>query len=523
MHVKQALVEGLEQAANIIRVLTDTDMFFETKTVILTTGTSLAGRIITGERVTAAGRAGESAAYGLAESLRKLGFNLERLKTGTPPRLDAKTIDFEKTSLQSGSDVPLYFSFGPPPDIKDFPVPNPVYPQNGLTPWRQQIPCYLISTNEKTHQIIRSNIHRAPLFNGSIEGTGPRYCPSIEDKIMKFADKPSHPLFLEPEGWETSEVYLQGANTSLPEDVQLEMIRSIPALENAEIIRMGYAIEYDYVPPNQILSTLETKLIPGIFLAGQINGTTGYEEAAGQGLVAGINAALKVQGKPPLIIRRDQGYIGVMIDDLVTKKLTEPYRLFTSRAEYRLLLRQSNADLRLTPLGHEVGLIGKDRYESVETKRRLIPVEVERLSKTVLVAEKISDDMHKHDFPPLGRNTTALEFLRRPEASYETLLALGFGNPQLNLDAAEQVEIETKYRGYIEKQEIAVQRMQKLENKRIPDWFEYDEITSLRYEACFKLKKFRPQTLGQASRIDGVTPADMALIMIYLERARRNS
>ncbi len=522
LHVKQALVEGLEPFGNNIKVLTDTDMYFEAKTVILTTGTSLAGRIITGERVVAAGRAGESAAYGLAESLRELGLRLERLKTGTPPRLDAKTIDFEKTALQPGSDVPLYFSFNSPPDINDFPVPNPVYPQNGLTGWRQQIPCYLIYTNEETHRIIRSNIHRAPLFNGSIEGIGPRYCPSIEDKIMKFADKLSHPLFLEPEGWETSEVYLQGANTSLPEDVQIEMVRSIPALANVEIIRMGYAIEYDYVPPSQILSTLETKLISGLFLAGQINGTTGYEEAAGQGLLAGINAALKVKGKQPLVIRRDQGYIGVMIDDLVTKELTEPYRLFTSRAEYRLLLRHSNADLRLTPLGYEAGLISKARYESVEAKRRLIPVEIGRLSKTVLVAQKLSNAMQEHNFPQLGRNTTALEFLRRPEASYGTLLALGFGNPELNGDAAEQVEIETKYQGYIEKQEVAVQRMQKLENKHIPDGFEYDGITGLRYEACFKLKKFRPQTLGQASRIDGVTPADMALIMIYLERARRN-
>ncbi len=522
LHVKQALVEGVEPAGNTIKILTDTDLAFEAKTVILTTGTSLAGRIITGEKSIAAGRAGENAAYGLSESLRELGFSLKRLKTGTPPRLDAKTIDFEKTTLQSGSDVPLYFSFALPPDTSDFPVPNPVYPQNGLTPWRQQIPCYLISTNEKTHQIIRSNIHRAPLFNGSIEGTGPRYCPSIEDKIFKFADKSSHQFFLEPEGWETSEVYLQGANTSLPEDVQLEMVRSIPALENTEIIRMGYAIEYDYVPPSQISSTLETKSIPGLFLAGQINGTTGYEEAAGQGLVAGINAALKVNGKQPLVFRRDQGYIGVMIDDLVTKELTEPYRLFTSRAEYRLLLRHDNADLRLTPVGYEVGLIDKERYDAVEARRRTIPAEMERLSKTVIVAEKTGDEMEQHGVPQLGRNSTALEFLRRPEASYELLLALGFGNPELSRDAAVQVEIETKYRGYIEKQEVMVQRMRKLEEKRIPVWFEYDEITGLRYEACFKLKEFRPQTLGQASRIDGVTPADMALIMVHLERARMN-
>ncbi|MFO8101818.1 MAG: tRNA uridine-5-carboxymethylaminomethyl(34) synthesis enzyme MnmG [Dehalococcoidia bacterium] len=521
LYLKQALVEGVEPAGDNIKVLTDSDLSFEARAVVLTTGTSLAGRIITGEKVIAAGRAGESAAYGLSESLRGLGFRLERLKTGTPPRLDARTIDFEKTVLQPGSEVPLYFSFTSPPQISDFPSPNPVYPQNGLTPWRPQIPCYLISTNSRTHEIIKDNLHRAPLFNGSISGVGPRYCPSIEDKIFKFADKSSHQFFLEPEGWETGEVYLQGANTSLPEDVQLEMVRSIPALADVEIIRMGYAIEYDYVPPSQIASTLETRRIPGLFMAGQINGTTGYEEAAGQGLVAGINAALKVQGKEPLLFRRDQGYIGVMIDDLVTKELTEPYRLLTSRAEYRLLLRHDNADLRLTPVGYEVGLVDKERYEAVEARRRDIPIETERLSRTVMVAGKIGVDMYREDLPRPERNTTALEFLRRPEISYGMLLELGLGNPDLDLDTAEQVEIETKYSGYIEKQEAAVQRMEKLEARRIPDRFDYDEITGLRYEACYKLKEFRPRTLGQASRIDGVTPADMALLMVYLERGRR--
>lgn len=520
----EALVEKLAVGTEgqPMTLITDTKERFQGKTVILTTGTSLAGRIIVGEESFAGGRSGEKAAYGLSESLRKLGFELGRLKTGTPPRLDARTIDYARTTLQPGSPVPLYFSFGKPRLDLEFPEPNPVYPQNGKTQWRQQIPCYLISTNQKTHQVIRSNFHRTPLFNGSIAGTGPRYCPSIEDKICKFADKPSHQFFLEPEGWETNEVYLQGANTSLPKDVQLEMVRSIPALADVDIIRWGYAIEYDYAPPSQILSTLETKRIPGLFFAGQINGTTGYEEAAGQGLVAGINAALKVQGKPPVLFRRDQGYIGVMLDDLVTKELTEPYRLLTSRAEYRLLLRHDNADLRLTPIGYDIGLIEPERYESVEARRRAIPLEMKRLSKSVLVMDRMGDALVKRGLPPLGRNTTALEFLRRPESSYRLIADLGFGNSRLIPGVADQVEIETKYGGYIEKQQLAVQRMQKLERRRIPAGFDYDSVTGLRYEACYKLKQFRPQTLGQASRIDGVTPADMALLMVHLERGRGN-
>lgn len=524
LYVKQALVEALHQvqdgSTHTLKVITSTGWTYEGKTVILTTGTSLAGRVIVGEKSFAAGRAGEFAAYGLSKSLRQLGFELGRLKTGTPPRLDAKTIDFSKTIVQPGSKTPLYFSFDSHPEFLSFPSPNPIYPQDGQSPWRMQIPCYLIYTNEKTHELIRANIHRAPLFTGDIQGTGPRYCPSIEDKIVKFAHKPSHPLFLEPEGWDTNEVYLQGGNTSLPEDVQVAVIRSIPALQNAEMIRMGYAIEYDYVPPNQILSTMETKRIPGLFLAGQINGTTGYEEAAGQGLIAGINAALKVKGLPPLIIRRDQGYIGVMLDDLVTKDLTEPYRLLTSRAEHRLLLRQDNADLRLTPIGHQLGLIDRNRYEAVETKRSAIATEIERLSRTYLPAEKLADKMESLGLPPMGHNVSALEFLRRPEVNYPILGKLGFGNPGLSPDCTEQVEIEAKYEGYIERQKNAVHKMQRIEERRIPDWFKYEEIIGLRYEACQKLEKFRPQTLGQASRIDGVTPADISILMVHLERAR---
>ncbi len=542
LYVKQALIEGLERIGNdsILKVITSTGRSYEARAVILTTGTSLAGRIIIGEKSFAAGRAGEFAAYGLSESLRRLGFTLGRLKTGTPPRLDARSIDFSRTIIQPGSDIPLHFSFdspsfagriNPTPTLArldshsdvHFPPPNPIFPQGNHTPWRQQIPCYLVYTNEKTHQIIRANLHRAPLFTGAIRGTGPRSCPSIEDKIVKFADKPWHPLFLEPEGWETSEVYLQGANTSLPEDVQLAMIRSIPALEEVEIIRVGYAIEYDFVPPNQIVSTMETKLVRGLFLAGQINGTTGYEEAAGQGLVAGINAALKVKKQPPLILRRDQAYIGVMIDDLVTKDLTEPYRLLTSRAEYRLLLRQDNADLRLTPIGHDLGIISQGRYEAVETKRHAVATELKRLAKTHLAAEKLAGSIDQCGLPSIARSVSALQFLRRPDVDYHTITKLGYGDPQLCLDCAEQVVIETKYEGYIQRQEAAVQKMLRLEQRHIPDRFDYAGIKGLRYEACQKLERFRPQTLGQASRIDGVTPADMALLMVHLEKRVQGS
>ena len=399
LDLKQALVEELGageksegQLSNTatagltaLWVKTSLGQVYEGRAVVVTTGTSLAGRIITGDTSYQAGRAGEFAAHGLSQSLRSLGFTLGRLKTGTPPRIDARTIDFGRTILQPGSEVPLYFSLlGPGVDNSHFPLPNPVYPQGMPTPWRPQLPCYLIHTNPRTHEIIRQNLHRAPLFSGVIQGIGPRYCPSIEDKIVKFAHKESHPLFLEPEGWETGEVYVQGCNTSLPEEVQLAMLRSIPALERVEMTRVGYAIEYDYVPPSQMGATLESKLIPGLFFAGQINGTTGYEEAAGQGLIAGINAASKVKGKPPLILRRDQAYIGVMIDDLVTRELTEPYRLFTSRAEYRLLLRQDNADLRLAPVGYELGLVDKRRYETVEDERKAIAGEIGRLGKNLL-------------------------------------------------------------------------------------------------------------------------------------------
>ena len=524
LDLKQALIEEIgirNQSGCQVQDLTSTNLpglwlktnlgqVYEGKTVVLTTGTSLAGRVIIGDTSYQAGRAGEVAAHGLSQSLRNLGFTLGRLKTGTPPRLDAKTIDFSKTILQPGSEVPLYFSFsGAGVGNSHFPLPNPIYPQGKPTPWRPQLPCYLVYTNSKTHEIIRSNLHRAPLFTGVIQGIGPRYCPSIEDKIVKFAHKATHPLFLEPEGWETGEVYVQGGNTSLPEEVQLAMLRSIPALERAEMVRVGYAIEYDYVPSSQTKATLESKILPGLFFAGQINGTTGYEEAAGQGLIAGINAANRVKGRPPSILRRDQAYIGVMIDDLVTREITEPYRLLTSRAEYRLLLRQDNADLRLTPLGYQLGLIDRARYEAVEARREAIAKEIKRLEKTFFTPGKEAHSL------------SGVEFLRRPQVSYQTLLPLGLGSSSLGSEVMEQVEIEVKYRGYIEKQRKEVERVHRLEGRFIPQDMDYTNLSGLRFEACQKLSRIRPATLGQASRIDGVTPADIAILLVHLEKGRR--
>ncbi len=530
LDLKQALVEELvkgkdEEGSSLpgLLVRTNTGQAYHGKCAVLTTGTSLAGRVIIGDTSYPAGRAGEFPALGLSQSLRDLGFTLGRLKTGTPPRVDARTIDFSQTILQPGSQTPLHFSYAnTEPAQRHFPPPNPIYPLPPPTPWRPQLPCYLVYTNPRTHQTIRDNLDRAPLFTGLIQGIGPRHCPSIEDKVVRFADKECHGLFLEPEGWETNEVYVQGGNTSLPEDVQLAMLRTIPALERAEMTRVGYAIEYDFVPPSQVTASLESKLVPGLFFAGQINGTSGYEEAAGQGLIAGINAALKVKGRPPLILRRDQAYMGVMIDDLVTRELTEPYRLLTSRAEYRLLLRQDNADLRLTPTGYQLGLIDQARYEAVERKRQATAQELERLAKRYLNrGQKSAELLSELGLPQLSSSTSALEFLRRPQMSYQTLRALGFGSPELDEAAIEQVEIEAKYQGYIEKQRCEVERVRRLEEHPFPQHFGYEAIASLRFEARQKLERFRPATLGQASRIDGVTPADLAILMVHLEKAAR--
>lgn len=522
--LEQALVEGIERVGEgggprgglrvtpHLVVRTRPGQAWEGRTVVLTAGTSLGGRIMVGDTACEGGRLGEQAAARLSGSLKGLGLRLGRLRTSTPPRIDARTIDFSLTALQSGSASPLYFSFASDgagtPQFLSAPACQ-AYPPGPPAAWRPQLPCYLAATNSRTHEIIRANLHRAPLFTGAVTGASPRSCPSIEDKIIRFPRKESHQLFLEPEGWESTEVYVQGAYTSLPPDVQLEMLRSIPALERAEIVRAGYAVGYDFVPPSQTGASLESKVVPGMFLAGQVNGTTGYEEAAGQGLMAGINAASLVQGRPSLVLRRDQAYLGVMIDDLVTRDLTEPYRLFTSRAEFRLLLRQDNADLRLTRIGCQAGLVDRGRHAAVEAKREAIAAEIERLGRT-------------HFVPPgERRGTSGAAFLRRPETTYGTVLSLGIGAGGLGREARDQVEIEVKYAGYIDMQAKEVDRVRRLEELRVPPDIDYAALTGLRFEAGQKLNKFRPATLGQASRVDGVTPADVAVLMVHMEKARK--
>ena len=498
------------------------------KTVVLTTGTFLNGRLTRGSRTWPGGRDGEQPATGLSTSLRELGFQLDRLKTDTPPRVHASTIDFSRSDLQLGSEEPLYFSFAyqdgglePPEPSFLRESPNPAYPVPCQTRWRPQLPCYLVHTNERTHDVILSNLHRAPLYDGTIEAGGPRYCPSIEIRVPMFPDKSSHQLFLEPEGWHTSQVYVQGAYTSLPEDVQLAMLRTIPALREVEVIRFGYAVEYDYVPSSQLTSSLETKLVQGLFHAGQINGTSGYEEAAAQGLIAGINAARKVRGEPVFCPGRDQAYTGVLIDDLVTKDINEPYRMMTSRAEYRLLLRQDNADLRLSPLGYDIGLIDKMRYEAVRRRGQAIEEELARLGNTWLrPTEQTNRHLAAWGLDPLEDGVNALQFLRRPETTYAMLEALcgePDGPPQ---DVAQQVALEAMYAGYIDKQLQQVARMRRLEERRIPESFDYDSVKGMRKEAQEKLVRFRPSTVGQASRISGVNPADISVLLVYLERSK---
>ena len=506
----------------LIRLETKSGEGYVGRTVVLTTGTSLAGKIILGERAYTGGRAGEPAASEISESLKQLGFVLGRHKTGTPPRLDARTIDFSKAKIQPGSPIPLHFSFWGCNDTDlAYPTPNPVYPAPPESQWRPQMACYLVSTNPRTHELITANLDRAPMFNGSIEGVGPRYCPSIEDKVVRFAHKDSHGLFLEPEGWETNEVYLQGANTSLPEDVQDAFVRSIAGLEHAEILKYGYAIEYDFVLTDQINATMETKLVPNLFLAGQVCGTSGYEEAAGQGIVAGINAALRVKGRGPMVLRRDQAYLGVMIDDLVTRDHFEPYRMLTSRAEHRLLLRQDNADIRLAPIGYDVGLLSEDQYRTVEEKRSQVTREMERLSKTYLPQDgSIDPHLVSIGLTPVRKAVTGLEFLRRPEVGYQTAVELGLGDEGLGEEEREQVEIEAKYQDYIERQGREVERIRRLEQRPIPQDLDYREIKGLSNEARENLDRFVPLTVGQASRVPGVRTSDVSLLLVHLERGR---
>src|SRR5215216_4254022 len=527
-------------------VVTHTGRTYHGRALVLTTGTFLRGRAITGEAIWGAGRAGEAPAVALGQDLASLGFPLVRLKTGTPPRIDARTIDFSQTEAQPGSRVPYYF--GHYYDIADCRLqiadcaepdnlqstiynlqlpapafsglPAPIYPHAQLDGWRPQLPCYQVHTTPEFHRIIQANIHRAPMFSGVIEGVGPRYCPSIEDKIVRFADKERHGMFLEPEGWSTNEVYVQGCNTSLPEDVQWDMLRAIPALRRVEIMRVGYAIEYDAVATGEIAPDLAAKRLRGLFLAGQINGTTGYEEAAAQGLIAGINAACYVQGRPPLILRRDQAYIGVLIDDLVTKEIHEPYRMFTSRAEHRLLLRTDNADLRLTPLAGELGLVEPSRAEAVERKRAQAAKLAGLLSeRRVFPSAALNARLAESAIAPLSAEATAEELLRRPDVRYSQLQA-ALDLPEAPEQVVEQVELQAKYGGYLVKQQREVDRVQRMESRRLPPGMDYAGIRGLRNEARQVLLRFAPATLGQAARLAGINPADIAVLLVALERRR---
>ncbi len=507
LDLKQALVERLlVKGESVEGVVTRTGAVFKARAVVITTGTFLRGRIIIGDVSYSGGPNGQAPSLGLAESLKEIGLELGRFKTGTPPRVNRRSIDFSKMIIQPGDEKPHNFSF------------------MSRKRYREQIPCWLTYTSEETHKIIRENLHRSPLYSGMIEGIGPRYCPSIEDKVVRFADKPNHQIFLEPEGRDTEEMYVQGFSTSLPEDVQIKMLRTIPGLERVEMMRTGYAIEYDYLPPTQLKLSLETKKIKGLFSAGQLNGTSGYEEAAAQGIIAGINAALYVRDREPLILKRSDAYIGVLIDDLVTKGTNEPYRIMTSRAEYRLLLRQDNADLRLTQMGRSVGLVDDERYRVFEQKSRLIEQEKNRLAETsVAPLEEVQNFLLSKGSSEIKQHTLLIDLLKRPEISYADLRRLMGDFPDLPEEVAEQVEVQVKYEGYIKRQLEQVERFKKLENKKIPEWIVYDEIKGLSTEARQKLNKLRPLSVGQASRISGVSPADISILLVYMEQKRREA
>lgn len=505
---QQEIVEVLVEEGKVVGVLTNTGAQYICKAVVLASGTYLKSRCLTGESIEYTGPNGLKTSSALSENLKTLGIEIRRFKTGTPARVDARTVDFSKMDPQYGDESIVPFSFeNTESDIK-----------------RDQHPCYLTYTNEKTHQIIRDNLHRSPMYSGVIEGTGPRYCPSIEDKVVRFADKDRHQVFLEPEGEGTTEMYVQGMSSSLPEEVQLAMLRSISGLENVEVMRTGYAIEYDCVNPLQLKHSLEFKDIEGFFSGGQMNGSSGYEEAACQGLIAGINAVLKIDGKEPLTIDRSEGYIGVLIDDLVTKGTSEPYRMLTSRAEYRLLLRQDNADLRLTEKGHKVGLISDERFNSFLEKRKTIDEEMERLKNTYVgTSQKVQKIIAKRKSTPLRSGIALSELLKRPELSYEDFKEVDETRPALPPEVVEQVMIELKYEGYISRQLKQVEQFKKLEKKRIPEDINYDDVYSLRLEAKQKLEAVRPVSIGQASRISGVSPADISVLLVYLEQRRNRN
>lgn len=505
--LRQGVVDDLVvENGKVCGVITHTGAIHHAKAVVITAGTALRGEIIIGELKYSSGPNNSQAAVNLSGNLKKYGLDLDRFKTGTPPRVLSSSIDYDKTEIQPGDKEPNHFSFQTPDEnyLKD------------------QIPCWLTYTNPSTHEIIRENLHRAPMFTGIVEGVGARYCPSIEDKIVRFADKDRHQLFLEPEGRDTEEVYVQGFSTSMPEEVQQKMLHSVAGLEKAEMMRTGYAIEYDVVKPHQLKPSLETKVIENLFTAGQTNGTSGYEEAAGQGLMAGINAALKVKGKEPFVMKRSEGYIGVMIDDLVTKGTNEPYRLLTSRAEYRLILRHDNADFRLTEYGHEIGLVTDEAYEEFLEKKDAIEKEITRLKEfRVKPSEKVQAFLKEKGSAQLKDGILASELIKRPELTYEDVISL---MPELEekLDhrVKEQVSIQLKYEGYIKKAMEKVEKLKRLEAKKIPANLDYEAINGLATEAKQKLTKIHPETIAQATRISGVNPADISILMVYLEQGK---